>query len=194
MTKKTLEDLAFSCDCGKFAGHITAAGVKSGTHVVCYCPDCRAGELYFNQPDPAPGPVDIFQMSPDAIEIEKGVENLAAMRLGPNGMYRWYASCCNSPVATSMTTAKRPFAGFSTRRLDHPEKLGPVITKGYVPQQNGKSKHENVAPAVWSLIKRLTSSRLSGRWRKNPFFNTETGQPVVEPKVLTKQERAALYD
>ncbi|MGI9367395.1 MAG: DUF6151 family protein [Ruegeria sp.] len=194
MTNKTIADLSFSCDCGAFAGHITAAGVKSGTHVVCYCPDCRAGELYFEQPDPAPGPVDIFQMSPDAIEIEKGAENLAAMRLGPNGMYRWYAKCCNSPIATSMTTPQKPFAGFSVRRIADAEKLGPVVTKGSVPNPDGKRKHENVAPAAWALLKRIVSSRVSGRWRKNPFFDTDTGQPIVEPKILTKSERAALYD
>jgi len=194
MTAKQVQDLEFSCTCGALQGVIKADGVQSGTRAVCFCPDCRAGELYFDQPDPAPGPVDIFQMAPDSLEIAKGREHLAAIRLGPKGMYRWYASCCNTPIATTMTSAKFPFAGFNVSRISNADKLGPVISKGFVPQSNGKRKHENLLPAVWGMLSRAIGSRLSGRWRINPFFDTETGRPVAPPKVLSKDERAALYD
>ncbi len=194
MTGKTATDLGFSCECGALRGHITAAGVKSGTRVVCFCHDCRASQIYFGQPDPAPGPVNIFQMSPEAIEIEAGKDNLAAMRLSPNGMYRWYASCCNAPIATTTRSPKHPFAGFDVNRIAKPDNLGPVTTRGFVPQENGKQKHEKVRYAAVGLIKRVISSRLSGSWRKTPFFDAQTSEPVTQPKILTKEERGRLYD
>lgn len=186
--------LSFSCTCGGLAGEITAEGVASGTHVVCFCRDCRAGQLYLGQPDPAPGPVDIFQMTPDCIRITKGADNLAVMRLGPKGLFRWYASCCNAPLATTTENSKFPFAGFDVKRIAEPELLGPIKTRAYVPQPNGKTKHENPAPALFGLIRRLITARLTGRWRQTPFFDTATGTPTADPMVITREERAALYD
>ncbi|MBY6081707.1 DUF6151 family protein [Ruegeria arenilitoris] len=186
--------LPFACNCGELSGEITTKGVSSGTHVVCFCPDCRAGQLYFGQPDPAPGPVDIFQMSPEFIRITKGAENLAVMRLGPKGLFRWYAKCCNAPVATTTSSMKFPFAGFDVARFSDPSPLGPVKTRAHVQQANGKWKHENVAPAVLGMIRRVISARLSGRWKQNPFFDVATGDPVVAPHVISLEERKALYD
>lgn len=193
MPKRPAQPLAFACACGALSGHLTPAAVQSGTHVVCYCADCRAGELYFNQPDPAPGPVNIFQLSPDGIVIEKGREKLALMRLSPKGLFRWYAKCCNTPIATTLKSGKTPFAGFNTRRLADTTALGPVRTQGFVPQPGGGTKHINAAPAVYGLLSRMLSARLSGRWRETPFFDPTTGDPVADPHILTKDERRALY-
>jgi len=190
----TATSLTFACTCGGLSGEVSAKGMATGTHVVCYCPDCRAGQLYFGQPDPAPGPVDIFQMSPEYIHITKGAENLAVMRLGPKGLFRWYAKCCNAPLATTTSSPKLPFAGFDVARFADPAPLGPVKTRAHVPQGNGKWKHERPGPAVLGMIHRVLGARLSGRWRQNPFFNADTGEPIAPPHVITREERAALYD
>ena len=129
--------LAFSCTCGSLKGRITAKGAKSGTHVACFCKDCRAAQLYFGQPDPAPGPVEILQITPEEIKIETGTEHLAVMRLSPKGMLRWYANCCNAPLAATSRTPKFPFAGFIVQRIANPQSLGPITTRGFVPQSNG---------------------------------------------------------
>ncbi len=187
------DPLGFSCSCGALAGHVTADGVRSGTHVVCYCSDCRAGELYFQQADPAPGPVDLFQLSPDTVVIDQGTEHLAAIRLSPKGMFRWYAKCCNTPICTTLKSARTPFAGLSVNCFDDPERLGPVVSKGYVPAADGRRKHESAHRAAWALIKRMAVARLSGRWKQTPFFDKATGAPIVEPRVIDKSERTALY-
>ncbi|UAB87436.1 hypothetical protein I5192_09230 [Ruegeria sp. SCSIO 43209] len=194
MSRAAAGDLPFRCNCGALSGRITEHGVVSGTHVVCFCHDCRAAQLYFEQPDPAPGPVEVFQMSPEDIKIDAGVEHLAAMQLSPKGMLRWCARCCNAPLATTPTTPKFPFAGFIVKRIPHPSSLGPITTRGFVPRADGKQSHEKIRYAAMGLLKRVLKSRLSGSWKKTPFFDSETGRPVVQPTVLTKNQRAVFYD
>lgn len=193
MPGKVAQDMPFSCTCGELHGHISASGVASGTHVGCFCHDCRAAQLYFGLPDPAPGPVDILQMSPEEIRIEHGAEHLALMQLSPKGMFRWFASCCNAPLATSPRTAKFPFAGFDVKRIADPGALGPITTRGFAPQPNGKQSHEKLRFAAMGLASRCLKSWMLGSWRKTPFFNPETGAPVVAPIILSKAERAKLY-
>ncbi|WP_254429488.1 DUF6151 family protein [Ruegeria atlantica] len=185
--------MPFSCKCGTLHGHITAEGVHSGTHVGCFCRDCRAAQLYFGQPDPAPGPVNILQMSPEEICFEGGSEKLALMQLSPKGMLRWYSSCCNAPLATTARTAKFPFAGFDVKRIADPSGLGPITTRGFVPQPNGKQSHEKLRYAAVGMLTRLSKSWLSGRWRNTPFFDLGDGKPVVAPTILSKTERAKFY-
>ncbi|NOD35898.1 MULTISPECIES: DUF6151 family protein [unclassified Ruegeria] len=194
MSEPAHSGLAFSCRCGSLQGRISARGVRQGTHVECFCHDCRAAQLYFKQPDPAPGAVDILQMAPDEIEISAGGQFLAVMKLSPNGMLRWYANCCNTPLATTPPGASLPFAGFLVRRItDDISDLGPVTTRGFVPRPNGKQKHEKISFAAFGLIRRVAISRLSGRWKNTPFFDRKTGEPVAAPVVISKDERAALY-
>ena len=193
MGGKQVQDVPFSCTCGKLQGHITKRGVSTGTHVVCFCHDCRAAQLYFGQPDPAPGPVEILQMTPEDIVIDQGAEHLAAMQLSPRGMLRWYADCCNAPLLTTPGSPRLPFGGFIVKRLADPTPLGPVTTRGFVPAPGGKQKHQKLRYAVIGLLKRTVASRLSGRWKKSIFFDSETDLPTVTPTVLNKSERAELY-
>ncbi|WP_235216134.1 DUF6151 family protein [Ruegeria halocynthiae] len=158
-----------------------------------FCHDCRAAQLYFGQPDPAPGPVDVLQTNPEEIKFDSGAEHLALMRLSPKGALRWYASCCNTPLATTSRTPKFPFAGFIVNRIPDPSGLGPITTRGFVPRPNGKQSHEKLGPAIIGLLTRVAKSRLSGSWKDTPFFNPDTGKPVAEPIIPSKAERAALY-
>ncbi|WP_171240548.1 DUF6151 family protein [Ruegeria sp. HKCCA5491] len=193
MPNSTAKDFAFSCNCGALRGAITAAGAKSATHTVCFCHDCRAAQLYFGQPDPAPGPVEVLQMLPEEIRIDGGAEHLALMQLSPKGMLRWYASCCNAPLAVTTRTPKFPFAGFIVKRIADPSGLGPITTRGFVPQPDGKQSHEKLGPAVKGLISRVLKSRISGSWKNSVFFDPNTRQPVATPVILSQSERAAFY-
>ncbi|GAA6158434.1 hypothetical protein NBRC116589_06080 [Ruegeria sp. HU-ET01832] len=193
MRKAKAVDTAFACSCGCLRGHITAAGIRCSTHVVCYCNDCRAAQLYFNQPDPAPGPVEVLQMLPEEVRIETGAEHLALMQLSPKGMLRWYASCCDAPLATTSRTAKFPFAGFIVARMLDTSALGPITTRGFVPKPGGKQEHEKLGYAAFGLVSRVLKSLLTGSWKHTPFFDIGTGDPIRTPVILTKAERSALY-
>jgi len=185
--------LDFACSCGKLHGHIDAKAVPSGAQVVCYCRDCRAAHLYLNQPDPAPGPVALFQTTPDAITISGGAEHLGPLRLSSRGPMRWYATCCDSPLFNTASTPKIPFVGVQLPQIATPDRVGPIICKAFVPKPGGKTAHEGLGRLIWKLLPGILGTRLSGRWRQTPFFDVETGKPVVAAKILSKQERAALY-
>ena len=159
MSGHTTGALTFYCTCGVLQGHISPKGIKFGTHVVCYCHDCRVAQLYFKQPDPAPGSVDILQTTPEDIRIDKGAEHLAAMQLRPNGMLRWYVMCCNAPLATPPQSAKLPFAGFIVKRIPDPAALGPITTRGFVPQPGGKQKHKKLHCAAIGFIRRISRQK-----------------------------------
>ncbi|MFV0513395.1 MAG: DUF6151 family protein [Jhaorihella sp.] len=184
--------LAFACDCGALRGHLEPQAAGSGTRVVCRCRDCRAAQLHLGQADPEPNGVDLLQTTPDTVTIDRGAQNLGLFRLGPRGLLRWYATCCNTPLFNTFSSPKLPFAGVLTARLADPDRAGPVRARGFVPKPGGTT-HEHGARAVLGILGRLLRARLSGRWRNTPFFDIESGEPVVKPEVLTRSERAALY-
>ena len=187
------QSLDFSCACGGLKGHLTPKGLKQGTHVTCFCPDCRANELYHHQPDPAPNPVDLFQMAAPEIVITQGAEHLALMRLSPKGLMRWYASCCGTPMFNTMATPALGFAAIRGDRVSDPARLGPVRGRGFVPQPGGgKAKHDGMRAVLGGILSRLIRTRLSGSWKRTVFFDAE-GKPAAEAKLLSKEERAALY-
>lgn len=185
--------LAFSCTCGAVQGHITPDGAKAGTHVACFCADCRANELYHDQPDPAPGPVHLLQVAPESLTFTKGAEHLQIMRLSPRGIFRWYAGCCGTPLANTLASPKLPFAGVRTSVFQDPEQFGKVRVQSFVPTTPGKPPQTKGALGmVFSLVKRMGTSLMSGGWRQSPFFDAETGKPAAPITVLTKEERDAL--
>ncbi len=194
MTEKTEPNpLAFSCACGSVEGVLSLDGAKAGTHVECYCADCRANELLHAQPDPAPGAVRLLQVSPDAITVTKGREHLRPIRLTPRGILRWHASCCNTPIANSLPNPKLPFAGVRTANFADPTYFGKIRVKAFMPQPGKPPRTQGAVMMVIAMFKRMGTSLLSGAWRKTPFFDTDTGKPIAEVKLLSKEECAPLY-
>lgn len=181
--------LTFSCDCGTVTGRLSPV---QGNHVVCYCADCRAAELFLNRDDPAPGPVDLFQTLPETISFSNGVAQIAAFRLSPRGPIRWYASCCKTPLFNTLASPKLPFCAIHSARLSDPSRIGRVTIRSFAPQPGGKRKTEGAARMVWSVLGRMAAARISGRWRHTPFFD-DSGSPVAAPELISRDIRDTLY-
>lgn len=183
---------SFSCTCGRVIGHISPATPRSGTHLECYCKDCRAAQIFLGRPDPSPRGVCLYQTTPDRISIVAGKEHLGLLRLSANGLMRWYATCCNAPLFNTLAGPRLPFAGIFTDRLEDPAQIGPVIAHSFLPgPNNGRPRHKGAAVMAWRFLFRLLASRLSGRWRQTPFFDIATGEPIAVPRILSKDERKA---
>lgn len=105
-------DVALSCRCGAMRGTLQA-GPGLGLHVVCSCDDCRAYARALGRDDVLDdnGGTDIWQAPPARVRITAGREHLRCLRLSDQGLLRFHAGCCSTPIANTMASAKVPFAG-----------------------------------------------------------------------------------
>ena len=196
------KDLEFRCGCGSLRGTLHDASPGSGHHIACYCKDCRAVVAHFKQQDrflDSAGGTELFQTSPARVSFDSGAENLACLRQTPKGVLRWYASCCDTPMFNTVPSAGLPFAALLTANLtEGSAPLGPIKARvntgaptGPVPEPNGTFA---AFRAVAGLMFGLLVAKLSGDHKRSPFFDQTTGQPIAEPRTLTKEERLAALE
>ena len=196
-------DVSLKCHCGAVRGRATSVNPAAGFRIVCMCDDCQAYAYHLGRSDEvldANGGTDIFQLTPAQLTLTQGTENLRCLRLTERGLLRWYAGCCNTPIANTLASAKMPFAGVPHTFMDHAadgqsrdEALGPVVArvqgrfgKGEMPEGTHRR-----APfgAFGRIAKNLFLGWLRGKHRPSPFFDPSTGHPTVEPSVLSRTER-----
>lgn len=185
------------CRCGRLQGEVTLEG--RNTRVVCYCKDCQAFARFL---DPAgraldaQGGSDVVQLAPHRIRISQGAEQLAVMRLSSQGMLRWYATCCRTPVGNTLARRDRPFTGLLVQCLDSAPlepSFGPVGARVNTQSAIGepKPRTSGLLPTMWTILGMVLGSRLSGRYRDTPFFDA-AGAPVAAPQVLPADARERL--
>ncbi len=192
-------DLPIRCSCGTLRGAVRGVSPSRGNRVTCYCGDCqsfahflgRAGEIL----DPRGG-TDIFQTSPARVAFTQGRERLAAMRLTPRGLLRWYADCCKSPVGNTAITRELPFVGLICLGFDAASRdaaLGPV--RGHVnvkaakPDAEGRRlRASGELRSIGRFARLVLLARLRGDQKASPFFDARTAEPSVTPRVLAEEE------
>ncbi len=182
------------CQCGALRGTLAEKTVKSGTHLTCHCRDCRAFQVAVGRDDPgASDGVRILQIGPAGLEITEGSEHLAALRLSPRGPLRFYAACCGTPIATTPSKLSLPFAGLIAEIIEDQNALGRVRAEVNVTALDGKVKHKGMGRVVRALFANAGAAIIKGERKKTPFFDADTGQPVVEPVVIDKARKAEIY-
>lgn len=178
-----------TCTCGKMRWRI--ADAAKGSHLICYCEDCQtyanALENGVRRID-TDGGTEIFQTLPKNFEFVEGKEHLAAMRLGPKGIVRWYAGCCDTPIANTLPTAKLPFVGAVLP--PGTDGYGPITALLSTVDTKSDIKDKGVLGAQVSAIVRVLLGSLTKKSRQTPFFKDDK-TPAVEPRVLTKEQRNA---
>ncbi|KQQ97108.1 DUF6151 family protein [Massilia sp. Leaf139] len=192
-------NIPLRCRCGKLEGEVDASRVKA--RAICYCKDCQAFARFLKAQDAvldASGGTEVEAMLPSGVRFTKGLEHLACLSLSPKGIYRWYASCCDTPVGNTPRNPKAAYLGLVRTCLAAPDeeldrRLGRSHITANTGSAHGPAKTTPVATvfAVASLGTMLVKARLDGGWRDNPFFDT-AGAPVRTPRVLTREERAAV--
>lgn len=190
--------LNLRCRCGKLRGQVDTSRVAS--RAVCYCKDCQAyGHFLGTDVLDSAGGTEVAATLPAAVRFEAGLENLACMSLSPKGIYRWYASCCRTPIGNTPREQTTAYVGLVRDCLDAPDEefdreLGAVRCR-----VNTKSAAAPVSSSalgtVWAVGKigaMIMKARLTGGYRDNPFFDGKTGEPVKPVQVLSLEERKAL--
>lgn len=186
------------CRCGKLQGQLDTARVAA--RAVCYCKDCQAfGHFLGPGALDAAGGTEVAATLPAAVRFDAGLEHLACMSLGPKGLYRWYASCCRTPVGNTPRDPRTSYLGLIRACMDAtPEELeralGPLGSHVNTGSATKPVKSSGVATAgvVAKVGMMLLKARLTGRYRDNPLFDPQTGRPVKTVQVLTLEERKAL--
>lgn len=136
----------------------------------------------------------------------QGTEHLACMRLTDKGMLRWYTTCCNTPIGNTMANFKVSFVGLihtcltsdKTQKSALEAAFGPVrmvcSAELAKPQSSPPMplKFSGLAKAIVRVAMMMLRARLDGGYKETPFFNASSGQPIVNPTILSKAELASV--
>jgi len=188
------------CRCAQLEGHVTSTD-RAG-RAVCYCRDCQAFARFLGNPERILnelGGTDIIATNPRFFRITRGKEQIRCMSLSEKGLLRWYTACCRTPIGNTPRNPKLSYVGLvhsclagSPIELD--AAFGPA--KAAI---NTASASSTVNSTSWStfratlkIMRNVLGSRLSGKYRENPFFMPGTAEPLVAPQVLTVTERRVL--
>ncbi len=182
--------LAFSCTCKTIQGHLHNVPAR-GIHLVCYCDSCRAAAQHAGDPPQEGAPVDLYLTQPENITITAGRDQLKPFAFSPNGIVRWQAGCCGGQLFSTQPNPKTAFMSLRIDKLVTPAAVGPVVSKAFVPANNGKTRHEGKG-ALFRLIIGSIRARVSGNWRKNPLYDAASGDPIVPVTLISKAEKTAL--
>ena len=183
--------IGFTCTCGTIAGTVDVPSPAAGNHLVCHCPDCRAATIHLGRPDPGADGTELWQTTPDRVTITRGADRLAIQQLSPKGLYRWYATCCATPMFNTLRSPRLAFVGLLADRLDDTAALGPLIGRAFLPGTGGKTyRHEGFNRIGFRIAKMMLAANLSGKWRQTPFFDA-AGTPTAPAHVISREERQA---
>jgi hypothetical protein len=186
----------FQCQCGRVAGEIDAP--RRAMRAVCYCRDCQTYAHLLGQPRrvlDALGGTDVVATHAKHVRFTRGLESLACVSLSPNGLLRWYARCCSTPIANTPRDWKLPYVGFVHTCLRQPDPLERDFPKVEM-RVNVKSAHGApprdtsplAYPRFFAMVMRLGAARLAGGSKEHPLFGAQ-GAPVVPVQVA---DRAAV--
>jgi hypothetical protein len=185
-----------------------ARGVEGdvGNRIICYCGDCQSFQHFLGRAEEVLDPhggTDIFQMSPARLEISKGLEHVACVRLKAGGLHRWYTGCCRTAIGNTLTQGV-PFVGVIESFFDHAsdgrsrdQVLGPVRARcnASVAKANANANGDELDAhdrAPLSMLLRfsriLLMSLLRGDGKRSPLFDPRTGEARATPRVLSEDE------
>ena len=186
------------CRCGEVRGRVTDATRATVNRVVCYCDDCQAFAHHLGRTDilDEHGGTDVVQVAPASLAFHRGVERIVGLRLTPKGLYRWYASCCKTPLGNTVGPAI-PFVGIVAQAFEagadelFGEPIGAIFGKYAVGTAPAGSTSWNVRMYA-RAIRMVLGWRLGGRAWPHPFFDRATGAPSHPLTTLSPAEREAL--
>jgi len=184
------------CRCGTVRGELAVTG--SANHGVCYCQDCRTYAFVLSSHGDfldSLGGTEVIATLPEHVRFVAGGERLACLSLSPRGALRWYASCCNTPIANTPRDFRIPYTGVVRACLedDHAsfdEAFGPVRMRVNTGSVKGRVSTMPVSTffAILKFFSWLIPARLNGSYRRTPFFDA-AGNPVTTVKVISLEER-----
>ncbi len=194
-------DASLRCRCGTVTGRVRRASPQHVNRVICYCDDCQAFAHKLGRSDllDSHGGSDIIQMAPSALEFDQGRDRIVGLRLSAKGLYRFYASCCNTPIGNTVGPAL-PFVGVTAACFAHDgrsieDSFGPPIGKilgqyavGSPPAGSTGVNVRMLARVAWLML----GWKVRGHGSASPFFDKDQRTPLYPVTTLPKAERDVL--
>jgi len=189
------------CRCDVVRGRVSEASPRTVNRVICYCDDCQAFAHYLGRAellDPRGGS-DIVQLAPASLTFHNGQQRIVGVKLTSNGLYRWYASCCNTPLGNTVSPSI-PFVGVMTEAFQTGSQLpaqlfgrpvGAIKGEYAIGGPAPRSKGIGLSLMVRSIAKVL-DWKLTGRTWPHPFFDQSTRKPIYPVTSLSLEQRGAL--
>lgn len=185
------------CQCGHVRGLLTPT--TPANRCVCYCDDCQAfaRHLQAHNTLDKQGGTEVIQVPPANLQFTDGTDKLACLRLTDVGMLRWYAACCNTPIGNTPASQGMSFVGLIHTCLGdataREASFGPVTMVVGVKTARGEAKPEQkgLFSGIAKTMAMIIKARLSGAYRRNPFFQQGTGVAVATPTVVSAGELSA---
>ena len=189
------------CRCGEVRGFVADASPRTVNRVVCYCADCQAFAHQLGRADllDAQGGSDIVQLAPASLTFVQGQDRIVGLRLTPKGLFRWYTSCCHTPVGNTATPAI-PFVGIIAQSFGHGSQRPDDVFGKPIGAIFGKCAIGDPPPGSTGIrlgmlvraIRMVLGWRLRGQAWPHPFFSRDTRAPIYPLTVLSPSRREAL--
>jgi len=188
------------CRCGTLQGHLIPS--TSAIRAVCYCNDCQAYARFLSTPGVLDknGGTEVVASLPKHVRFTGGLEALACLSLSDRGLLRWYAKCCNTPVANTPRNINVPYVGLirsclGSRSAAIEDSFGPLRIAVNTKTARNPVRSTPIASTagVLGLMSSALVDRISGMYKNNPFFERGTHKPIRPVRVLSKDEREQAY-
>ena len=189
--------MKLSCRCSKVQGILQGASARNGSHVLCHCSDCQAFAKFLAVPEilDRNGGTSVYQTLPGRVTFERGGALLRVLQLSDNGLLRWYAGCCGTPLGNTLGTPKFRFVGVPLAALPGvQDEVGSLIGSfagKEAPEGAHPPKDFGHSRAMRRAAFRHLASLIGLAPRGSPYF--VDGKPIVAPYVLTEDERRKAY-
>lgn len=181
----------FQCHCGQLQGKLAAgAGL---VHLACHCRDCQNYAQLLRNPGETlddKGGTEVVTTLQQHISFTQGAEHLACLSLSGTGLLRWYASCCDTPIANTARDPRLSFAallhtglGASGAALE--AKLGTrrvAVNPKHAWDRIAYSPLAALSSTV-RIVAAVLRARLDGSWKRSPFFTPGSSDPVAEARL-----------
>ena len=188
--------LELRCRCGKVQG--TVRTHRAYARATCYCLDCQAyaRHLGLRGVTNVHGGTDIVAMDPDGVTFTAGEEHIAGLCLREDGLLRWYAGCCRTPLGNTPHDGKVAYVGIVTACLPDQAAADAAFGPRDRIALNSGSALGEVRSTPWALmaggLRIAVGIGLARLRRQTPsLFFDASGQPHRTAHPLDPQERAS---
>lgn len=183
--------MKIQCACGQVEGIVQNFPKNTPGRLVCYCDDCQNYLKHLHRDDLLnfAGGTELVPVYPQDLKITKGQDHLQCLRLTSKGMFRWYTSCCNTPICN--TQPGFPWIGFNScvyKGINLEKEVGPVrssVYGMYASQTPPKGTSHKLKPKdMMAVLPFVIKGFILGKSKPSPFFKEDGKTPIKEPLVL----------